>query len=241
MAFDLSRLRRGEKIAAVAAVLLLIDMFLGWYGPHADVGESVTAWESFSLIDLLLLVTALAAIGLAFLTATQRTVALPVTLAVIVTALGFVATLLVAFRVLIDQPGFSVGVPDSFVDNEIWAWVGLLACAAILYGGYLSMRDEGTSLSDAADQARAAGQQARAAFDSSAPRSEQTGTAASAPPPAAPPSDPPAAAPPPPPSAPPAASEPPAAAPPPPPPAAAPSGSTADDAPAGETPPSSTA
>lgn len=140
MALDLSRLRRGELIAAAAAIVLLVDMFLGWYGPHQGSGGARTAWEAFSVIDVVLLLTCLAALGLALLTATQRTVALPVTAAVIATALGFLATVLVAFRVLIDQPG-----PDAAVDDTLWAWVGLLACIAIVYGGYRSMRDEGSA------------------------------------------------------------------------------------------------
>jgi hypothetical protein len=230
MEFDLSRLRRGELIAAVAGIVLFIDMFLGWYGPHQGPGGSLSAWESFSVIDIVLLLTVVAAVGLALLAATQRTVALPVTAAVITAALGFLATVLVAFRVLIDQPGFGAGVPDSAVDNTLWAWVGLLACLAILYGGYESMRDEGTSLADAREQARAAGQQARAAFDTAAPvRRDDAASAAppasasptaSAPPARAPaPSEPPAPEPPPPASAPPApprASIPPAPEPPPP-------------------------
>jgi hypothetical protein len=188
MEFDLSRLRLGERIAAIAAIVLFIDMFLGWYGPHEGGGGSLSAWESFSFIDVILLVAILAALGLAFLTATQRAVAIPVTAAVIATALAFLAMLLVAFRVLIDQPGFSVagfGVPDAAVDNTIWAYVGLLACIAMVYGGYLSMRDEGTTLQDVRAQASAAGAQARAAFDSAAPAAP--GTSAPPPPPPAPP------------------------------------------------------
>ena len=60
------------------------------------------------------------------------------------------------------------------------------------------MRDEGTSLTDAKDQARAAGQQARAAFEGAAPRGDESGSAPPPPPPpASPPSTPPVAPPPP--------------------------------------------
>jgi|SRR5215212_2076523 len=241
MAFDLNRLRRGEKIAAAAAVVLFILMFFDWYsvsvdiGPLGDLSVGGSAWQVFGFIDLYLFLVVLAAIALAVLTATQRSPALPVTGAVIVTALAALGTLLVLYR-LIDPP---VGdLPDGVdAGRTVWAFLGLIAVAAIAYGGYLSMREEGTSLSDAADQARSAGQQARAAFDSSAPRSEGAGTSS---------------APPPPPSAPPAASEPPAAAPqsppppPPPPPAsaapvAAPSAPAADDAPAASPTPPTTA
>src|SRR5437868_5975111 len=198
MAFDLSRLRRGEQVAAGAAVLLFILMFFDWYsvsvnaGPLGEFSVGGSAWEAFDFIDIYLFIVILAAIGLAVATATERSPALPVTLSVIVTALAALGTLMVLYR-LIDTP---VGdVPDGVdVGRTVWAFLGLIAVAAITYGGYLSMRDEGTSLSDVKAQASTAGQQARASFDSSAARS-------SAPPAPAPP----ASDAPPPPPAPPAA------------------------------------
>jgi hypothetical protein len=145
------RLHTGELVAGAAALLLAVVMFLGWYEPtdlFGDTGVSFSAWQSFSVIDVILGLTILAAFALVGLTLTQRTAALPVTAAVIVTALGFLATLLVLFRVLIDQPGFGAGVPDVAIDNTIWAWVGLLCCLGILYGGYLTLRDESSRAAD---------------------------------------------------------------------------------------------
>jgi hypothetical protein len=217
MAFDLSRLRRGEQIAAGAAVLLFILMFFDWYsvsvsaGPFGDFSVGGSAWQVFDFLDLYLLVVILAAIGLAVLTATERSPALPVTASVIVTALAALGTLLVLFR-LIDTP---IGdVPDGVdVSRTVWAFLGLIAVAAIAYGGYRSMREEGTSFADARDQARVA-------FDSAAP-GRADGGSASTPPPAA--------------SAFPAANEPPAAAPPPLPAEQPPAGAASS-----EPPPSST-
>jgi len=213
MAFDLSRLRRGEQVAAVAAVVLFILMFFDWYtvslsaGP---IGFSVggSAWQVFDVLDIYLLLVILAALALAALTATERSPALPVTMSVIVTALAALGTLLVLYR-LIDTP---VGdVPNGVdVSRTIWAFLGLAAVATIAYGGYLSMRDEGTSFADA-------GQQARAAFDSAAAR-PAAGVGGSAPPPS---------------------SAPPAAAAPPPPPPPPPAPSAPSEEPAGDPPPSS--
>jgi hypothetical protein len=225
VAFDTSRLRPGEIVAAAGGILLFVFMFFfKWYGVGGQVGDlaksfgvdvSFNGWHGHSVLRWLMLLTILAALALAFLTATQRTVALPVTTAVIVTALAALLTVLLAYRVVINEPG-----PNQFIDVKIGAWLGLLSSALITYGGYRSMREEGTSLSDAAEQARAAGQQARSAFDGAAPQQEE---GSSVPPPtvSAPVvSEPPAAAPPPPPPSAPAVSEPPAAAPPPPPPPA---------------------
>jgi hypothetical protein len=218
--FEASRLRPGEIVAAVGALLLFIFMFFfKWYGVSLPGGQqqlanalgvdtgalAVNGWHGHTVLRWLMLLTILAALALAFLTATQRTVALPVTMAVIVAALAALLTLLLAYRVIINEPG-----PNQYIDVKIGAWLGLLASALITYGGYLSMRDEGTSLTDAKNQARAAGQQARAAFDAPAGRE---GSASSAPPPPSKPpaSESPASAPPAPPE-PPIASEPPAPA-----------------------------
>jgi hypothetical protein len=197
MTFDLSRLRRGEKIAAVAAVLLFILMFFDWYsvsvsaGPFGDVSGGASAWQAFDVLDIYLFIVILAAIGLAVLTATERSPALPVTGAVIVTALAALGTILVLYR-LIDTP---IGdVPDGVdVGRTVWAFLGLIAIAAVTYGGYLAMRDEGTTIGDVKAQASAA-------FEGVAARREDAGGTSTAPPPAsATPSEPPAAAPPPPP------------------------------------------
>jgi len=197
MAFDIGKLRRGEKIAAVAAALLFILMFFDWYSVSvsgAPVGFSAggSAWDAFEVLDIYLLIVVLAALGLAFLTATERSPALPVTASVIVTALAGLGTLLVLYR-LVDAPGGgseTVGpvTIDVDVNPKLWAFLGLIAVAAITYGAYLSMREEGTSFSDARDQARAA-------FDSPAPRHDDAGSASAPPPPPAA-SEPPAAAPP---------------------------------------------
>jgi hypothetical protein len=197
---DISKLRTGEKIAAVAGILLLIDMFLSWYGIGGALGGSLgadvakaagvdttaNAWQSFDFIDLLLFVLVVVAIGQAALTASGRSVALPVAASVVVTALGVLMTLLVFYR-LINEPG-----PDKYIDIKFGAYLGFLLCAAIAAGGFLSMQDEGTSFSQAAAQVQGGS------------TATTTGTAAPPPPATTPPPPPP----------PPPAEEPPSAPPP---------------------------
>lgn len=167
MELDLGRLRRGEWVAAVAAVLLFVLMFFTWYDVSVDAGPlraelgGVSAWQAFNLLDIYLLVVIVAALTLAVLTATQRAPALPVTTAVVVTALAALGTVMVVYR-LIDVPG---EVPDGVdVSRTIWAFLGLLAVAAITAGGYASMRDEGTGQGDASGQAGAGSRSIRVTF-----------------------------------------------------------------------------
>ncbi len=222
---DFNKLRLGEVVAGVAGVLLLIVMFFSWYrvgglgGGLTDVlarqsGLDITAnaWQSFRLLDILLLITALAGIASAVLTGTQRSVALPVAASVAVTALGVLATVLVLFRI-IDQPG-----PNAFISVAFGAYLGLLLCALIALGGFMSMRDEGTTFSQAAAEMqgrRGDGGPAGTAAQPSAggappvggtdpappttppPGSPPPGPGGQAPPPGSPPPGPPAGGPPP--------------------------------------------
>ena len=156
MSFDASRLRTGEVLVAAGAVLLLVVMFaFTWYGLPGDAAEVVqaaggpdlsrTGWQAHTVLRWLMLLTILAALALVFLTATQRTVAVPVTMAVIVSALSALLTVLLAYRVILDEPG-----SNRFVDVKLGAWLGLLAAALIAYGGYRAMRDERVPAADRA-------------------------------------------------------------------------------------------
>jgi hypothetical protein len=180
MAFDMSRLRRGELIAGIAGVVLFFLLFFNWYdvsvsGALAGFSAGATAWDAFSVIQLVLALTAIVAVGLAVLTATQSSPALPVSASVITTALGGISVLLILFRI-IDTPGGN-SVVD--VSPTIWAFAGLIAAGAVTYGGYDSMRDEGTSFSDA----RAQAEQALGGLSGSTESGGSPGSGGSAPPP----------------------------------------------------------
>jgi hypothetical protein len=142
---ELSRLRPGELIAGAGGIVLLVVMFLDWYaaggrtefqGQELEISLGITAWQAFSVTDIILALTALAAIGLVVITAARRSPALPVAVSVITTTLGALATLLVLYRIL-NQPG-----PNDFVEVKLGAFLGFLAVLAIAVGGFRSMRDE---------------------------------------------------------------------------------------------------
>jgi hypothetical protein len=143
---DLRRLRAGEWLAFAGGVALLVSLFTDWYGISVeDPGTSVelssgfTAWQSFSVIDILLAMVAAAAIGLAVIQAVQTRPALPVAASVLTVVIGAAGVLLVVFR-LIAQPG-----PNEFVDIRAGAWLGLAATAAITLGAWMAMADERVS------------------------------------------------------------------------------------------------
>jgi hypothetical protein len=139
------RLRPGELIAAAGGVALLVVMFLDWYaaggttevsGRDVEISVGFNAWEAFGITDVLLAIAGLTAIGLAVITATRRSPALPVAASVITTTVGALAVLLVLYRI-VNQPG-----PNEFIEVKFPAFLGFLCVLAIAAGGWLSMRDE---------------------------------------------------------------------------------------------------
>jgi hypothetical protein len=207
MAFDINRLRLGERIAGVCAVLLFIDEFLNWYSVSASnvakqlgvqlpngVSGSITAtaWKAFDWVDLLMLLTVLVVLAWVALTAMQRTVAMPVTASTIATALCAITTVVVLYRI-INQPG-----PNDLVDVEYGAYLGLVLLLAMTYGGYAAMREEGATFGQASDSLRSAVEaRTEPAPPRTTPAPEPPQPEPVAGPPAAAPAAPPAAEPPP--------------------------------------------
>jgi hypothetical protein len=160
---DLSKLRRGEMIAAVGGIVLLIALFfLDWYAvgvnlstPFGDVsgsGLEFGAWDgqgfTGTIANLVILAAAIAAVALAVLTATARTVALPVAASALTAALGIGAFVMVFLR-MVFQPG-----QNEVIELRFGIWLALISTAVIAYGGWESMREEGTSFEEARDQLR---------------------------------------------------------------------------------------
>jgi hypothetical protein len=161
---DFDRLRTGEQIAGISGVALILIMFIfSWFGIEGF-DEGANAWESFSVIDLILFLAAAVAIALAVATAAGEQVNLPVALSAIVAGLGIIAVILVVIRIIsppdfgvesfaIELPGGgAVETPEIDTTREIGAWLGLIASLGIAYGGWRSMQDEGTTFGAQADR-----------------------------------------------------------------------------------------
>jgi hypothetical protein len=153
---DVTRLRTGERIASIAGIALILIMFIfDWYGPKGATNLGGTnAWQSYSVIDIILFITALAGMGLAYLSGSRQRLNLPVAASAIVTALGLLSVILLIIRIIATPDYHFLG---ATVDTSVKAGVflGLIAAAAIAYGGYLAMQEEGTTLGAEADRLRA--------------------------------------------------------------------------------------
>jgi hypothetical protein len=136
---DTSRLTTGDIIAGVGGIVLLISLFLPWYGVSVDIAgvsasESGSGWEALGFIDILLFLIAVAAIGIV---AARAAGSLPDDLPapVILLGLGALAVLLVLFRI-IDIP-VDGDIPDEVdLSRKVGIFIALIASAAIAYGGW---------------------------------------------------------------------------------------------------------
>jgi hypothetical protein len=154
MSFEVSRLRRGEVIAGVAAVVLALSLILlSWYGltgpaqrsaEALGVATTVSGWDALTDLRWLILVTVVTALALTCAQGAYRAPAFPVGLSVIVTVLGALSSVALVYRVLIDVPG-----PAALVGARAGAYLGLVSALALTAGAFLSLREE-----DRPDQAR---------------------------------------------------------------------------------------
>ncbi len=157
---DLSKLRGGEMIAAIGGIVLLIALFFfDWYGIGASVSTPIGefsirgdfgAWDRQgffgTLANLVILAAGAAAVGLALLTVTSRTVALPVAGSALTAFLGIAAVVMVLARMVL-QP-----LDNEFVDLKFGIWLALIGAAGVAIGGWQSIQEEGATSAHRSDR-----------------------------------------------------------------------------------------
>ena len=142
----------------VSGLLLLVALFLPWYelgqgivvGPADVLDARASAWDAFTILDVLLALGALAAIAVVIVTALEATPAVPIALESLVTLFAILLLLLVVFRLAdppdvtflesTSAPGARSNVED--IDRVAGAWLGLVSVLGICAGGLIAMRDE---------------------------------------------------------------------------------------------------
>jgi hypothetical protein len=165
MSFDVSRLRRADQIVGGGAIALFIFLFFfKWYGYSSNAPSiagvnvsssySIDGWHAFQNSRWIWIITIIVALGAVAIASGALEFKSPVQLGVFVAGLGALSTLTILYRI-VHHPtaSASFGSFHASVGIKIGIWLGLIAAAAITYGGYLAMQDEGTSLADVRDQA----------------------------------------------------------------------------------------
>jgi len=160
---SLGRLRSGELLAGAGAVALFILLFFDWFLPEIQrrvvetsgrvVGpeQHLSGWTSLGFVMLvLLLVVIVLALWLAASTLFASSVSQPVAAGVLLSAVSVIAFVALVVRVTIAQPGLGIGLPDELVAVQLPAYLGLVAMAVIVVGGWRSMADERTDAPESA-------------------------------------------------------------------------------------------
>lgn len=158
---DLDKLSSGEKIAGVSSIVLFIFMFFDWFTVEVSGGNGIfsasasaggSAWDALDWIPIVLVVTIIAALGIAVLRLVDSSYEPPVSGNAIVAILGGLSFILILYRI-IDPPGAgSVPGLDIDVSPAFGIFVSLIAAAGIAYGGYKAMQDEGASFGELGDR-----------------------------------------------------------------------------------------
>jgi protein-S-isoprenylcysteine O-methyltransferase Ste14 len=149
------RLRAGEAIYLVAAVLLFVFMFFTWFGAEVSgsagtikfggVGAGGSAWQSLEVIPIFLMLAIAVALGAAILRLVGSDWEPAVPPGAAVTATGLLATLLILYRIVF-PPGFGeFGGVTVDATLQVGVFLALLAALGIAYGGWRAMAEEGTS------------------------------------------------------------------------------------------------
>jgi hypothetical protein len=135
-------LRAGELVGALGGLGLLVALFLPWYSLEGKHTADVTAWQAFSVTDIVLAAAAATALSVAICVLFRISVSYPVAGSSVATCVGFVAVILIVIR-MIDPPGSS----DPRLEFGLWSpslevglWLGLASAIAITVGGYMGMQ-----------------------------------------------------------------------------------------------------
>jgi hypothetical protein len=138
---DANRLSQGQLVAAIAAIALFIISFLPWFGIPGTTtvggvniggGGDFNMWEGENPLDIYLLIVILVALVPAVMALMGDGGADGGLAPMATTLLAGVGTLLILYQVF-DTPGIT--------DRKIGLFLGLIACAGIAVGGYLSMQE----------------------------------------------------------------------------------------------------
>lgn len=132
-----------RQLLAAGALLLLVALFLGWYGVDLQAarvqeaerlsdaalsGSRLTGWEAFSAIDVLLAVAAVTGAATGLVPVLRGGAALVPWASGIATGAAGLAALVIVYRI-IDQPG-----PDGVLSLRAGPFVALAGALLMTYG-----------------------------------------------------------------------------------------------------------
>jgi hypothetical protein len=160
---DARRLRLGEWLLGGSGALLLVSLFLPWWGLEGPWGElgpggpaeagffdsgaeatvtTFTAWQVFSVADVLFALLGVLALVAVALVARGRVPGPGLAAEALLTPLAIVMTIVAIVQIIGTPNALELPVPLPPPSIEYGAWLGLLANIGILVGLLAALRDE---------------------------------------------------------------------------------------------------
>jgi hypothetical protein len=148
----------GKLIAAGGGIILIVSLFLSWYGlsvgggagsfansvaNNLHIDTTANGWQSLDVGDLFFFVVGLIAITPAALDVFDLELELPFDAGLVILVGGVISVLWIILRIL-DKPGGSTGGVVS-VGLKFGIFVGLIGAALVAFGGF-SQRGEAEEL-----------------------------------------------------------------------------------------------
>lgn len=148
------RLGRGELIAGIAGLVLILSMFIfAWYGLEGFTGDAFDALDDW--VNIILVFTAFSAMALALFGSGVSRTSVPIS--VVTTVLGGLSAIVILIYI-VSPPSVGFGNLGSIdLDTKFGVWLGLICAIAIAVGGWLTMQEEGTSFGDVGDRLSSGG------------------------------------------------------------------------------------
>lgn len=141
----MDRLSQGEQVSGGAAILLILSLFLKWFGLDLPEGAELapgvdeatvgggSGWVSQNTLDIYLLILAGFGLAPAILTLTDGG-DIPMVSGAATFLLGVIGSIMTVY-VLLD-------VPDG-ISRKFGLFIAVIAVIGVTVGGYLTMQDEG--------------------------------------------------------------------------------------------------
>lgn len=146
---DLDRLSKGERIALISSALLIIAFFIPlWASISAGAyNADYNGWDGYGILGKLAFLCTLAVLALTAVRLSNAALPdMPVSRGLLLVGLSGFATLMLLLGLLFgpnDDGADDIAGVD--VDRGLMLFVGIVLAAAMTYGSYLAMQEEGTA------------------------------------------------------------------------------------------------
>lgn len=143
---DVRRARIGEWLSGGLGAAVFLSLFLPWYctpdtRSECAADEGISGWESFAVVDLVLLAAGALAVAALVLTLTQRTPALPLAVTSLAVVVALAAAVLAVVR-LVAAPDLTGAGGEAAPVRLLGAWLGAGAALGLLASLLAAVRDE---------------------------------------------------------------------------------------------------